>query len=142
MEFEIRRLTPDDIDDVLAAGRLFDNEPIRATTERFLGEPNHHMLFAYDGAGVAIGFVTGVATTHPDKGTEMFLYELSVAAEARRHGVGAALVEALAALARSSGHYGMWAGTETDNVAAQRTYQRAGAKTTPAQLIIEWNFGE
>ena len=25
-----------------------------------------------------VGMVTGVETTHPDKGTEMFLYELSV----------------------------------------------------------------
>jgi hypothetical protein len=28
---------------------------------------------------VDVGFVTGVEMTHPDKGTEMFLYELSVA---------------------------------------------------------------
>jgi ribosomal protein S18 acetylase RimI-like enzyme len=87
---------------------------------------------------VPVGFVTGVETTHPDKGTEMFLYELGVDEAARRRGVGTALVEALATLARERGCYGMWTGTETDNVAAQRTYERAGARLTPPQVIVEW----
>jgi len=54
-----------------------------------------------------IGFVSGVELTHPDKGSEMFLYELGVDAAARRRGVGRALVEALRALARRRGCYGM-----------------------------------
>ena len=33
--------------------------------------------------------VSGVETTHPDKGTEMFLYELGVAALATYRGTGA-----------------------------------------------------
>ena len=43
--------------------------------------------------------MSGVETMHPDKGTEMFLYELDVA-EGPRQGVGRALVAALADLAR------------------------------------------
>jgi ribosomal protein S18 acetylase RimI-like enzyme len=46
------------------------------------------------GGGRALGFVSGIETTHPDKGTEMFLYELSVEEEARRRGVGTKLVQA------------------------------------------------
>jgi hypothetical protein len=38
------------------------------------------MLIAYIDY-VAAGFVSGVEMSHPDKGTEMFLYELSVAEE-------------------------------------------------------------
>jgi hypothetical protein len=37
---------------------------------------------AYDGER-PVGMVTGVETTHPDKGTEMFLYELAVDETAR-----------------------------------------------------------
>jgi hypothetical protein len=34
----------------------------------------------------------------------------------------------------------MWVGTDTDNLAAQKTYQAAGARPTPPQLILEWSF--
>jgi ribosomal protein S18 acetylase RimI-like enzyme len=140
MRPEIRRLGPGDDEAVLAAGSLFDEAPDRHATRRFLAEPTHHLLVAYDEDGKPIGFVSGVETTHPDKGTEMFLYELGVDEASRRQGVGTALVEALAAVARERGCYGMWTGTETDNVAARRTYQRAGARKTPAHLILEWSF--
>jgi aminoglycoside 3-N-acetyltransferase I len=140
MEIEVRRLGPGDEDAVLAAGHLFDEPPKREATQRFLAEPTHHLLVAYDGGGRPVGFVSGVETTHPDKGTEMFLYELGVDEPSRRRGVGRRLVEALAALATERGCYGMWTGTDTDNVAAQRTYASAGARTTPPQLIVEWRF--
>jgi ribosomal protein S18 acetylase RimI-like enzyme len=139
---EIRHLGAGDEDAVLAAGSLFDHVPDRDATRRFLNEPTHHLLIAYDSAGSAVGFVSGVETTHPDKGTEMFLYELSVDPPVRRRGIGRSLVEELATLAEERGCYGMWAGTEPDNVAARRTYELAGARTTPAHLILEWSFGD
>lgn len=140
MDIEIRRLGPADEEAVLAAAFLFDDAPVRATTHRFLGEPNHHLLIAYDTAGDAVGFITGVETTHPDKGTEMFLYELGVAPPSRRQGIGTALVKALATLAKRRGCYDMWVGTENDNVAARRTYQGTGARATEPHLILEWDF--
>jgi ribosomal protein S18 acetylase RimI-like enzyme len=139
MAVDIRQLGPGDEDAVLAAAALFDDPPQPDATRRFLAEPTHHLLIAYDG-DAPLGFVSGVETTHPDKGTEMFLYELGVDESARGQGVGGALVEALAKLARERGCYGMWVGTEPDNVAARRTYERAGAQGTPAHLILEWDF--
>lgn len=140
--FEVRRLGPADEHAVLAAGSLFDAPPDAAATRRFLREPGHHLLLAYDGPGPALGFVSGVETTHPDKGTEMFLYELAVDEPARRQGVGRALVEALAALAEERGCYAMWVLTDTDNVAAGVTYERAGGvRTSPPQLMLEWELG-
>jgi ribosomal protein S18 acetylase RimI-like enzyme len=127
---------------VLAAAVLFDGPPRPDATRRFLAEPTHHLLLAWlDGAPEAAGFVTGVETTHPDKGTEMFLYELGVAEGARGRGVGRALVEALAELARERDCYAMWTATETDNVAAQRTYASAGARILEPHPIVEWRFG-
>ncbi len=137
----IRLLGPGDEAVVLGAPELFDDPPRPEATTRFLADPVHHLLFAFDPEGVAVGFVSGVETTHPDKGTEMFLYELSVAEGARRQGIGRALVDALAALARERGCYGMWAGTEEDNTAARRTYARAGARESPAGLTLDWDFG-
>lgn len=60
-----------------AAG-LFDHPPRADATERFLGEAGHHLLIAWLADG-AVGFVSGAELTHPDKGTEMFVYELGVA---------------------------------------------------------------
>jgi len=137
---EIRRLGPADVPAVLAARGLFDREPEIDATRRFLADPGHHLLLAYDPAGVPVGFVSGVEMIHPDKGTEMFLYELGVAEPARRQGVGRSLVEALARLAKDRGCYDMWTAAEPDNLPARATYLRSGADATPPQLIVEWDL--
>jgi hypothetical protein len=65
-------------DAVAAVQPLFDHALRPEAVERFLGDPTHHLLVAYSGeAEAAAGFVSGVEMTHPDKGTEMFLYELA-----------------------------------------------------------------
>lgn len=140
MKLEIRRLADGDERAVFDAGSLFDESPDPAATRRFLAESTHHMFVAYSPAGEPVGFISGVETTHPDKGTEMFLYELSVGESARRQGVGHSLVDALAAFAQERGCYGMWVATEPDNVAARTTYERAGAQSKPAFLMFEWEF--
>jgi ribosomal protein S18 acetylase RimI-like enzyme len=141
VDVEIRRLGPADEEAVLAAPALFDDPPEPEATRRFLAEPTHHLFFAYDPAGRAVGFVSGVETTHPDKGTEMFIYELGVDESARRRGVGRSLVEALAAFAEERGCYGMWVLADDDNVAARKTYERTGASRSSSHLMLEWSFG-
>ncbi|AGL21325.1 GNAT family N-acetyltransferase [Actinoplanes sp. N902-109] len=128
-----------DVAAVQEAADLFDGPPRADATAKFLAHPGHHLLLAYDGDR-PVGMVTGVEMTHPDKGTEMFLYELGVAPHARLKGVGSALVEALAVVARERGCYGMWVGTEHDNEAAQRTYRRAGATEEERFLLLNWDL--
>ena len=140
MDIEVRRLGPGDEDAVHAAGTLFDAAPQLDATQRFLAEPANHLLVAYDD-GVPVGFVSGVELTHPDKGTEMFLYELGVDESARRRGVGRTLVQALAALAREHGCYDMWVLADADNEAAQATYTRAGGREASRPVLLEWHFG-
>jgi ribosomal protein S18 acetylase RimI-like enzyme len=124
---------------VAGAAHLFDH-PVRPdAVARFLTDPTHHLLLAVEGEQT-VGFVTGVETTHPDKGTEMFLYELAVAEAHRRRGVGTQLVRALADLARRRGCYGMWVVTEPDNEAAQATYRAAGAPATDPTTTFVWTF--
>lgn len=125
---------------VAAAADLFDAPPQETATARFLSSPDHHLLLAYDDDGRAVGMISGVETTHPDKGTEMFLYELGVDENARRQGVATALVHALAALARDRGCYGMWVAVDTDNVAALATYRRAGAHEEAPAVVFSWDF--
>ena len=136
---EIRRLTEDDLDQALALGHLLDGLPREDATRRFLALPTHHLLVASID-GQAVGFVTGVELTHPDKGTEMFLYELGVEEASRRRGIGRQLTEALAALARERGCYGMWVGTEPSNTAALAAYRAAGATSSDEFVALTWTF--
>ena len=127
--------------DVHRAADLFDAPPLEAATDRFLADPTHHLLLAYDDADRPVGMISGVETTHPDKGTEMLVYELGVAPVARLQGIGTALVDRLAAIARERGCYGMWVATETDNKAALATYRRAGACEEMTFTLLSWDLG-
>ena len=134
-------MEPADVGTVLAAAALFDDPPRRDATAHFLAQPTHHLLLAFDEAALALGLVSGVETTHPDKGTEMFLYELAVDGPARRQGIGTALVSALAQLARARGCYGMWVLTDDDNRAGYRTYESAGGHDDGGRhMMFSWDF--
>jgi aminoglycoside 3-N-acetyltransferase I len=116
----IVRLTRGDEHIALAGAGLFDAPPTEAWTSKFLSSQGHHLLIALDDRDTPIGFVSGVETTHPDKGTEMFLYELSVRDDQRRQGVGRSLVDRLAELA---------------------TYRAAGAAPPEPSVTLTWKFG-
>lgn len=137
IRMDIRRITT--AAPALAAGHLFDDPPVLAALERFLASEGHHLLIVYVD-DVPAGMVTGVEMTHPDKGTEMFLYELGVSPEYQGLGLGSALVTALATLASSRGCYDMWVVTEEDNAAAQATYRRAGGAPAGRQTLLVWNL--
>ena len=127
-----------DEDTVARMSHLFDQPAVPEHTARFLEDERHHLLVAREG-GELVGFVTGVEVTHPDKGTEMFLYELAVGEPWPRQGIGRSLVEALVDLARERGCYGMWVLTDEDNEAAVATYTSAGgARRTQVMLDWEW----
>jgi ribosomal protein S18 acetylase RimI-like enzyme len=134
---EIHRVTRSDA--VQAAGHLFDAMPRPDATERFLADERHHLLIAYVD-GVPAGMATGVEMTHPDKGTELFLYEMGVDEPFRQRGIGQALVSALADLGRERGCSGMWVITGEDNEAARATYRRAGGEPEHGQVVFSWTF--
>ncbi len=135
----IRQLRPGDGPEIVSAGHLFDALPDEATSERFLASPGHYLLMAFVD-GVAAGFVSGVELTHPDKGTEMFLYELAVDEPFRRRGIGTALVEALLAIARAHGCYDLWVLTDHDNDAALATYRRSGTTAESSHVMLTWDL--
>ena len=114
---------------------------MRGAVARFLSSDTHHLLIAYEDER-PVGFVTGVEMTHPDKGTEIFVYELGVLEHAQNRGIGRALVRALSGIAHRCGCYGMWVLTDADNDAAFRTYERVGGKRSEGQVMFDWTFGE
>ncbi|MFE0513807.1 GNAT family N-acetyltransferase, partial [Streptomyces sp. NPDC058964] len=122
---EIRRAGS--VAEVASAEHLFDHAVRTEWAERFLTAAGHHLFLAYeDGEDAPVGFVSGVETIHPDKGTEMFLYELAVAEPYRRRGVGRALVGRLAALGRELGCYGMWVLADSGNDVAPAPQRKWG----------------
>jgi len=129
----------DDAARVVAAQHLFDGPARPDAVAGFLAEPTHHLLIAYSD-GVPAGFVSGVEVTHPDKGTEMFLYELAVDEAHRQQGIGTALVRELERLARAQGCYGMWVLVDHDNAVAAATYRKAGGELESRPLMFAWAF--
>ncbi|QQQ76978.1 GNAT family N-acetyltransferase [Saccharothrix sp. 6-C] len=134
---DIRRITSSAA--VMAAGHLFDDVPREDATRAFLADERHHLLIAYVDDEPA-GFVSGVETIHPDKGVEMFLYELGVDEAHQRRGIASALIDRLIAVARERGCTGVWTGTEKDNAAALATYRRAGAELDFDTVAVSWGF--
>ncbi|MET9802808.1 GNAT family N-acetyltransferase [Streptomyces sp. NPDC006368] len=136
---EIRRATT--VAELVAAEHLYDGPARPEWAERFLAAPGHLMLIAYVG-GAPAGMVSGIEMLHPDKGAEMCLYELSVDEPYRRRGIGRALTEALAAVARERGCYDMWVGVDTDNDPALATYRSAGGADDGEFAMLTWEFGD
>jgi len=132
---EIRRVT--DRDALKEADALFDKPLDQRAMESFFASDGHHLLLAYEGTK-PVGMVTGVEMTHPDKGTEMFLYELGVRPDHRGKGIGRSLVRELLHLARQRGCRGMWVLAEADNEAAHATYRGSGGARQDDQVMFEW----
>jgi ribosomal protein S18 acetylase RimI-like enzyme len=138
---EVRVVEARDLADVAAVAHLYDEVLRPDAAQRFLDDPTHHLVVAYVG-DVGVGFASGVEMTHPDKGTEMFLYELAVDEEHQRRGIGTRLVRTLEEIARSQGCYGMWVLTDHDNDAALATYRAGGAEPPTAHVMLTWTFTE
>lgn len=135
----IIELSAGDDELMLAAAHLFDGPALRTAAARFLNEANHHLFIAYEGEHAA-GFISGIEVTHPDKGTEMFIYELAVDEPFRRRGIASALIERLKSLARERECYGMWVLTDEGNEAALATYVGTAGSPEPGQVVVVWNF--
>jgi ribosomal protein S18 acetylase RimI-like enzyme len=127
--------------DVLSANSLYDKPATEDVAATFLATPGHHLFVARNGAST-VGFVSGVEMVHPDKGTEMFLYELAVDESMRRQGIGTALIEALADLAKRSGCYDMWVLVDEGDEIPQAVYKSAGGNLSQSPHLFTWDFAE
>lgn len=123
---------------VLRSGHLFDHPPTPDLVERFLRRDGHHLVMAVVDNQPA-GFVTGVEVDHPDKQTEMMLYELGVDEPYRRRGIGRALVESLIEVAGRRGCRGVWVPVEADDDRAQAFYRAVGRPLQESAEVFWWD---
>ena len=136
----ILHLAPGDESIVLAGAELFDAPPTEPWTSRFLASEGHHLLVAGRGRRRADRLRQRRRDDASGQGNRDVPLRAVGAAGHRNRGVGRALVEALADLARSRGCYGMWVGTEPDNAAALAAYLAAGAEPPEPFVSLSWTF--
>jgi GNAT superfamily N-acetyltransferase len=137
-EIDIAPLTPDDFEQVvplIAAYQRFyeveeiDDERNRAFFRRFLAPSEDGMLLGARDGGELVGYAclywhfssTAAAET-------VLLNDLYVSEGVRGRGVGRALIEASAEVARERGAHSLEWETAPDNRTAQRLYDTTGAE--------------
>lgn len=137
MRFQVRQANindPDTLVPLLDGYRQFyrqPSDPARARTfivERFA----HHeslILLACDEQGSGLGFTQLYPLFSSVRTARIYLLnDLFVAPDARRYGVGKALLIAAANHARALGAASLWLQTELDNAPAQALYESLGWK--------------
>jgi len=107
----------------------------------FLTDPRHHLVAALDD-GQVIGFVSAVHYVHPDKPTELWLNEVSVAPSHQNRGVGRLMLANMLALGRELGCRCAWVLTDRANIPAMRLYASAGGLEEPTpSILFEFELG-
>jgi len=105
--------------------------------EALLADPRTLMLVAFDGEA-PVGFVLAheLPRRHGAR-AKLFLYEIDVAEEQQRRGIGSALLARLAELARDRGIPAGFVLMEPDNDPANALYRRAGGTSS---TVVQWDF--
>jgi GNAT superfamily N-acetyltransferase len=127
---EIRRLGPGD-EEVVAALAT------RTAHTELLHDERTYFLVAFEGEE-PVGFVLAhdLPRRH-DPPTKLLVYEVDVQEGHRGRGVGTALMQELARLARARGITHGWVLTDRDNEAAMALYESVGGKPRD---VVEWDF--
>jgi ribosomal protein S18 acetylase RimI-like enzyme len=142
MPVQVRRVQPGDEDEVARFEAAFDYGVSWEETTRFLTDERHHLLLGYLDDQPA-GFVSAVEVFHPDKRSELFLNEIAVVEQARRQGVGRALIEELKRLGHELECSKMWVLTDEDNAAAMTLYRSAGGvRDGNLQVMYEFDLDD
>jgi ribosomal protein S18 acetylase RimI-like enzyme len=115
---------------------VFDHEVQPALARQFLDDPRHHIAVAI-ADGTVIGMATAVNYIHPDKTDQLWINEVGVATPFRNRGIGKALLRALFDEGKRRGYKEAWVGTELDNTAARKMYERVGGRE---QTMIYYEF--
>jgi len=140
-DLEVRRLGPDEASLLAEAERLFHPAVAGAEAlDRFLADPSRHYVVALRGARVlGRAFAYELPRVKRDA-TELLLYEVDVVEEARRQGVGTALVRALLRIAAARGVDEVWVPTNASNRAACALYLRCGGTPSGGDDVVHFSL--
>jgi ribosomal protein S18 acetylase RimI-like enzyme len=139
-EVRVRRAASTDVLEIGRFEEAFDYPVLPDETRRFLEDDLHHLVLGYVRDRPA-GFASAVEIFHPDKRAELFLNEIGVTQEARRHGVARALIEELQQIGRELGCQSMWVLTDEDNEPAMGLYRSTGGRWDGQdQVMFEFNL--
>lgn len=92
----------------------------------FLKDDRHYLLSALDN-GEAIGFILAYRLQRVDRDQDMmFFYEVNVAQQHRKTGIGTALINRLKEICKDENILKMFVLTNTSNIAAYNLYKKTG----------------
>lgn len=137
MRIEVRQASIHDLDTLVPLfdgyRQFYKQSSDSARARSFLAERfAHHeslILLACDDQGAGLGFTQLYPLFSSVRTLRIYLLnDLFVAQDARRHGVGKALLSASAEHARALGAASLWLQTELDNSSAQALYESLGWK--------------
>lgn len=137
--FAIRRLTPADLGlmrDLLAVfGEAFDEPqtyggrpPEDAYLERLLGQPHFIALAAVKGQVVVGGLAAYVLDKFEQARSEVYIYDLAVAAAHRRQGIATALIRELQEVAAGLGAWVIFVQADPGDAPAIALYGKLGVR--------------
>jgi ribosomal protein S18 acetylase RimI-like enzyme len=133
----VRRLGPGD-DRVVE--RLAEQAPPERASELLADERTILLAAFEDGRDEPIGFVLAheLLRRHGEP-SQLFVYEVGVAPEARRRGVATELLHELARIARAHGIRRGFVLTNEENEAAMELYRSLGGERPNADDVL-WDF--
>jgi aminoglycoside 3-N-acetyltransferase I len=145
-EVQIRRLQVADValarELFLVMGRAFE-EPRAALSDAYLQQllqaPSFWALAAVRGEQVLGGLTAHTLPMTRNERSELFIYDIAVAHDARRRGIGRMLIEAVCALAAEGGIDVAFVPAEADDTQALDFYRALGAD---AADVVHFTFGD
>lgn len=139
MSVSIQRIAPDDLaamESLLTLfGEVFEdvatysgNRPAADYLQRLLGSECFIALVAVKAGRVVGGLAAYELMKFEQKRSEIYIYDLAVAAAHRREGIATALIRALATIARDRGAYVIFVQADPVDGAAIALYTKVGAR--------------
>ena len=139
MSLRIRQLTADDVDLMYALLRTFgeafnevdtycSDQPHAAYLERLLGSDSFIAVAATEGDRVIGGIAAYELKKFEQLRSEIYIYDLAVAATHRRRGVATALMNELKKIAAARGAYVMFVQADVEDAPAIALYTKLGIR--------------